>query len=196
VDLAADPTLELVHDALHSSLQQQQTRLFHWLSFLYDPTVIRRVRDAVTQAMAPTAQRGTEQIGYALETLDLLITADFKAPLLALLEDQPLPAKLTKLGMLAPQPQLKPAERLHAILLAPPAWVTPWLHAAALYKAPTVAGTVPAALRNALHAAVHAAQTSPNALVLESACWAAAQFAAFSPAAQDEREAAQVIVKA
>lgn len=189
VDLADVPELEIVHDALVSSLQQQQMRIFHWLGFLYDPTVIRRVRDVVYQGVAPDFSLGVEQIGYALETLDLLITAHFKAQILALFDDLSPSVKLTKLALLAPQPRLEPAARLHAILVSTPAWLSPWLHATALYKAPVVTSATSDALAKALHQAVCAANETSNPLVGESARWAAEQFAALPPDVQNGRKA-------
>ena len=176
VDLADDAELALVRNALLASLQQQQMRLFHWLGLLYDPTIIRRVRDVLAPTLTPVAILNAEQRSYALETLDLLITADFKAQLRALYDDQaPLP-KLTKVAEHTPQARLNPAARLHEIITGPAIWLTPWLQATALYNAPAVACTVPDILANALHQAVTAATTTSNALVQESAQWAVHHF--------------------
>lgn len=176
VDLADDVELAMVRNALAASLEQQQLRLFHWLSLLYDPTVIRRVRDVLAPTLTPVSPLGAEQRAYAVETLDMLITADFKAQLLALYDDQPAQPKLSKLVARAPQPHLDPAARLHAIIMGPAAWLTPWLQSTALYNAPAVARTVPAALANALYEAVSAAAITSNALVQESAQWATHHF--------------------
>ncbi len=177
IDLTDEPLVTMIHDALLTSLQQQMSRLFDWLSFLYDPLVICRVRDAFTQATTSAGSYGIEQRAYALETLDLfLVSANFKERLITLYDDQPLPAKLAKLALFAPQPQLSPATRLHTIIAGPTAWLTPWLHATALYKAPAVAVTCPDPLSALLVQAVTAATSSTNALVYESAQWAAQQF--------------------
>ena len=132
VDLADDAELALVHNALLASLQQQQARLFHWLGMLYDPTVIRRVRDVLAPTLIPVATLNAEQRAYALETLDMLINADFKAQLLALYDDQALLPKLTKMAERAPQLHLNPAARLHEIITGPAAWLTPWVQSTAL----------------------------------------------------------------
>lgn len=174
LDLADDPALVIVHDALLASLAQQQRRLFHWLSFLYDPAMIRRVRDAFTHATTPAEEHGTEQRAYALEILDLLIVADFKEALLSLYDDQPPLAKLSKLTMMAPQPRLEPLDRLQEIINGPATWLTPWLYATALYKAPLVAATHPDR-QSDLAQAVDVAGTAANALIRESAQWAAEQ---------------------
>ena len=176
VDLADDAELALVRNALLASLHQQQARLFHWLGMLYDPTVIRRVRDVLAPTLIPVATLNAEQRAYALETLDMLINADFKAQLLALYDDQALLPKLTKMAERAPQLHLNPAARLHEIITGPAAWLTPWVQSTALYIAPAVARTVPDALVNALHEAVTNATTASNLLVQESAQWAAYRF--------------------
>jgi HEAT repeat protein len=183
VDLAADPTLVVVYGALAASLRQQQSRLLFWLSLLYDPAVIRRVREILAPPVASTGTRDPEQLAYALEALDLAIAGPSKAPLLTLYDEQPPLAKLNALAPLAPQERLDPAARIHAIISGPPAWVTPWLHATALYQAPTVAAVAPRARVALLHEAVSKAVNTTNALVGESARWATRQLTVNEPVA-------------
>jgi len=172
VDLINTPALHVVQAALQASLQQQQTRLFYWLGLLYDPAVVRRVRETLMQQIiAPTAA-GAEQRAYALEALDLLVAGDYKKPLLALWDEQPPLPKLTQLAPVAPQPRLGAAERLQAILMGPRSWLTPWLQATALYHAPAVARQEGALFRQGLALAAAEAVVTSNALVRESAQWA------------------------
>ncbi len=176
VDLAADPTMALVHAALAASLQQQQQRLLFWLALLYEPALIRRVRDALAPVETVASATAAEQRAYALETLDMLITADFKTQLLILWDDQALLPKLARLTEWAPQARLAPAQRLHAILTEPNTLLPLWLQATALYCTPTVARTVAAPLAAALCTAAHTATVAADALVHESARWAVSQF--------------------
>ncbi|MEZ4660194.1 MAG: Npt1/Npt2 family nucleotide transporter [Caldilineaceae bacterium] len=177
VDLTNAPDLTLVREALASSLHQQQIRLLQWLALLYEPAVMRRVRDAVLPDMAPLAVYSKEQRAYALETLDLLIKETFKSALLALYDDLPAPNKLARMATLAPQQALTPAARLYDILTRPAKWLTPWLLATALYKAPSIAPCAPSALATELRAAVHLHRSAPDCLIHESAVWAAQQLA-------------------
>ncbi|MCB0105926.1 MAG: cyclic nucleotide-binding domain-containing protein, partial [Caldilineaceae bacterium] len=137
VDLADAPDLPLVQEALKASLYQQQGRLLLWLGLLYDAAILRRVRDTFVQAATIGGSSQAEQRAYALETLDLVITHKFKAPLLTLFDDQPPITKLTALTALAPQPHLDAAARLQTIRAGAPFWFTPWLYATALYYTTT-----------------------------------------------------------
>ncbi|MEZ4680328.1 MAG: Npt1/Npt2 family nucleotide transporter [Caldilineaceae bacterium] len=132
IDLAGESDLILVRDALAASLRQQQVRLFHWLSLLYDPALIRRVRDTFVRATLFASTPDVEQRAFALETLDLLVMGELKVPLLALYDDESPPTTLAKLATLAPQPQLDPLARVHAIIAGPSAWLTQWLLAKAI----------------------------------------------------------------
>lgn len=183
VDLTDAPTLILVREALQASLQQQQMRLFYWLGLLYEPVMVRRVRDTLMQQALLTTSVGEEQRAYALEALDLLLTGEYKPSLLALWDDQPPLPKLTQLAALAPQPRLGAAERLQAILTGPRPWLTPWLQATALYHAPDVARQEGALLSQALATAVAEAVITSNALVRESAQWAMQHLAPIAGAA-------------
>lgn len=176
LDLADMPDLALVCDALESSLHQQQVRLLQWLALLYDPAVMRRVRDALLPNMASLSAHSKEQRAYALETLDLLIKESFKSALLALYDDLSAPNKLAQMAALAPQEPLAPAARLHHILSGPTQWLTPWLLATALYKAPSLVPFSTSEITADLQTAVNLHRSSPSHLIGESAAWAAQQF--------------------
>lgn len=60
----------LCHE-VHADLAQQKVRLLFWLDLLYDPTILQRVRTALTLTPSLRRKPTDEQRAYALETLDL-----------------------------------------------------------------------------------------------------------------------------
>ncbi|CAN5874916.1 hypothetical protein BH10CHL1_BH10CHL1_38210 [soil metagenome] len=168
-DLGEDQDVTLLQTTLVANLAQQRMRLFLWLALLYEPTTIRRVRDALSLKDI-NRQPSDEQRAYALETLDGLVAHTFKQNLLALLDDLSPSQMLTRLAANFPQPKLNQTERLGALIRGPEAWLSPWVKAVALYTV-NIQARATDEPSSTLQIAVTQALSAPTALVRETAAW-------------------------
>lgn len=174
VDLAeCDRTspLSLVYNALSHNLTQQRTRLFLWLTLLYDNPALARVRELFGVGQGAYHQLSEEQRAYALETVDLMVAKTTTKHLLPLLDDLPPAQQYAHLAGEFPQPALDPRQRLAIIVAGDAAWVDPWLRAIALYGTVTMyAASDEAAVTWAVTAASTYAGDEP--LLCETVAWA------------------------
>jgi hypothetical protein len=125
LDLAACPAAAATRRSLELDLAAYRRNLYRLLALLHDPRSLRLVRDNL-------ASGSPESAVYAVEILDLLVSADLK-PLVLPLLDRLTPAQcLARLDELAPQRRLDAVERLGEILHQPPGVVSLWTKACAL----------------------------------------------------------------
>jgi hypothetical protein len=124
--------LELLQDgealraALELQFRQARSRVLCLLSFLYEPTALRRARDH----LADTAR---DRRAYALEVLDVTLPRELKDMVLPLCEELRPGERRQRLAAVLPEPRLDHAERLRDVLACPLERVTPWTLAAAAY---------------------------------------------------------------
>ncbi len=179
-DLTSDAAPTLLYTALARNLTQQRERLLLLLSFIYDATTVRRVRDAFGR----THGNAAEQRAYAMETLDMLVAKPISRNLLPLFDDL-LPAQqLKQIATDFPQPALSPPARVAAIIAGTDSWVSPWLKSVAIYTAITPlfdAQPLVSVERRALHTAMVACLPAAEALVQETATWALARLDVDAP---------------
>jgi CRP-like cAMP-binding protein len=100
--------------------------------------------------------------------MDVLISAELKAILGPLIEEQTPAQRLQRLTSLFPQPGLTSRERLSEIIGQPATWLAPWTKACALYAVGQLAAVE-------LSGAVITALDDPDALARESAVWTLAR---------------------
>jgi CRP-like cAMP-binding protein len=160
--------VQLLKVALNDALARQRNRLFLWLSFVYDAQTILQVRDTLAGAASGNGRVSRQQQDYALEIMDVLISAELKAILGPLIEEQTPAQRLQRLTSLFPQPGLTSRERLSEIIGQPATWLAPWTKACALYAVGQLAAVE-------LSGAVITALDDPDALARESAVWTLAR---------------------
>jgi AAA family ATP:ADP antiporter len=155
--LAGQPAVSLLTAALNQTLAQHRKRLFLWLSFIYDPRLIRQVQDNLNQAL-------TEKKSYALEIMDVRVAPALKTLLMPVFDDLAPAQQLQHLNGTFPQPRLDYKMRLGDIIARPAAWLTPWPQACALYVMAQLSAAE-------LAEAVIPALSAPDPLVRETAAW-------------------------
>jgi hypothetical protein len=125
-DLGEVEAMWLLKTALEYELVRQRSRLFLWLSFLYDPGLIREVQANLDGA-------SVEKRAYAIEIIQVRFDSTSRSLLLPLL-DQLAPAeRLRQLKTLFPQPSQTGQERLRQIITALTGWLMPWTRLCALH---------------------------------------------------------------
>ena len=122
-DMGSAGALHLLHGALESELDRSRERIFRLLAFIHDPQAIRRARDH-------RDDESREKRAYALEVLDVTLSAEQKAFLMPLLDD--LPQRSLRLSPCFPEPPARPEERLREVLARAEQWLTPWTQACAI----------------------------------------------------------------
>lgn len=177
VDLAETATgapvdelaITLVQRALHESLRQQRGRLYAWLTLLYGPATLLRVRDAFGATVGVPRQPSPEQLAYLLETLDLSLAKRHTKLLLPLLDALTPAQQQAHLASDFPEPALAAQQRLLAIITHPSSWVSTWLRTVALYASARLGMTGPDAV--ALQQAAATLARAPDALLRQTAAW-------------------------
>ncbi|HET7747107.1 MAG TPA: cyclic nucleotide-binding domain-containing protein, partial [Vicinamibacteria bacterium] len=170
-DLGDAPPLALLREALSDELLAARDRALLTVSLLHDPSVIARVGDGL--------RAGTrEKRAYALEALDVTLSAERRELVLPLVEDLAPAQRVERLEPLFPQRTLGPAQRVVKVLGRPEGDLGAWTRACALYVAPAVAGEA-----DGLGLIVRQAATmAATPLVRETAAWAADAIEAGEPA--------------
>ena len=147
--------------ALTSYLASYQTRLFLWLSFLYDPELIERLEKTLKGADA-------EQKAYAFEIMQTLLPTDLSRLLIPLLNDES--SALQHLKTHFPQQSLSPTQRYYELISSPTTRLDSWTRACVLY-AIADSTDITASLTQALLDALSA----PEPLIRETAIWTIAK---------------------
>jgi HEAT repeat protein len=157
-DLAGRSAVSLLTAALNKTLAQYRKRLFLWLSFIYDPRLIRQVQDNLNHASA-------EKKSYALEIIDVRVEPALKSLLMPIFDDVSPVQQLQQLNGMFPQPRLDYKMRLGDIITKPSTWLTPWPRICALYVMAQLSAAE-------LAEAVIPALSTSDPLVRETAAWA------------------------
>lgn len=152
-DLGADAGDELLRRALGYRMVLTRERVLLLLACIAERGPLLRAFDGLRQ--------GREQRAYALEVLDISLPRARKAPVLALLDDLPAPARLQALGV--PQPQLDRSARLQALIAARGDPGGAWLATCAIAALPPT----PDALQ-----LLETLGDDPEPLVRETTAWA------------------------
>lgn len=127
-DLGAAPEAGLLRDALEGEVDGARRRVLLLLGLGGDAAAIQRVRDAL-------AHGGLEKRAYALEVLDVTLSAALRAQVLPLVEDLAPADRAARLADEFPQAQASPEERVREVLARPEADLASWTKACALRAA-------------------------------------------------------------
>jgi HEAT repeat protein len=134
VDLGEDETVALLKSALENELSQHLARIFSLLSFIYDSPTILQIGNSL--GLAPhysVKQIIAEKRAYALEIVEMLVSAELRTILLPLIDDLIPPQCLEILQAHFPQQSLPIEQRLREIISGPDTWFNPWTKACALH---------------------------------------------------------------
>lgn len=134
VDLGQDETVALLKSALENELSQHLARIFSLLSFIYDSPTILQIGNSL--GLAPhysVKQIIAEKRAYALEIVEMLVSAELRTILLPLIDDLSPRQRLEILQAHFPQQSLPLEQRLREIINGPDAWFNPWTKACALH---------------------------------------------------------------
>jgi AAA family ATP:ADP antiporter len=158
LDIGMSEDLALLHTAISQEMEQVHKRCFHLLSFIYDPTFVRRAQENLLNAIG-------QQRAYALEVLDTTLSRDLKAILFPLLENLEPHACLNMMQEHFPQKRMDLVGRLHEIIACKDRRVLPWIRTCALHAAVS---------RSAVECVetIQANLYDPNPLVRETVAWA------------------------
>jgi len=122
-DIGASGQLFLLESAMNTELERSRERILRLLAFIYDPRAMERAREH-------RADASREKRAYALEVLDVTLSAELKAVLMPLLDD--LPQRCLRLSPHFPQEPATVEERLKEVLTRAEAWTTAWTQACAI----------------------------------------------------------------
>ncbi|MCB0163732.1 MAG: HEAT repeat domain-containing protein [Anaerolineae bacterium] len=166
VSLADDTRLSLLETALQQELGRCRRRLLWLLSFIYPrDTILSAQANLGTEALLPE-ETWDKQKTYALEIIDITLSAELKAQILPLLDNLTLQQRLAHLEAIFPQPPGNRDRYLYEIITATADCLYPWTRAAALHLAAKLG------LTELASAAANAADTTDK-LVRNSALFAA-----------------------
>jgi hypothetical protein len=115
----------LISTALTSQMSTYRTRLFLWLSFIYDPALIQQLQDTLRVD-------DVEKKAYVFEIMQTFISNELFALLLPLLDDDA-PA-LQRLESHFPQPKQDHKQRLGELISVANKRLDSWTRACALYS--------------------------------------------------------------
>ncbi|MCP3961633.1 MAG: hypothetical protein GY719_27650 [bacterium] len=120
----SEATLE-VREALEAENVQNRSELFLQLSLLHDPRAIDLVRRNLTTG-------NNESVVFALEILDVVVSADIKPMLFPVVEELPPIKAMKRLESWFPRQRMAPVERLGAIVFREHDAMSAWTRACAL----------------------------------------------------------------
>jgi len=134
-DFGNTPVYAFLHAALARGVLRSRERILNLLGALLDPDTLRRVRTELA--------RGADQQAYAVEALDLLLPATYRALVLPLVERLGPAETLVTLERSFPQAKRTAEQRLAEILDAPPGRRHPWIRLCAqkVVRGPGEAGS-------------------------------------------------------
>jgi HEAT repeat protein len=124
-DLGAGPDVAPLRDALEGEIDGARRRVLLLLGMGGDPAAIQRVRDAL-------AHGAREKRAYALEVLDVTLSAGLRAQVLPLMEDLSPADRATRFADEFPQPAATPDERVREVVARPGSDLASWTRACAL----------------------------------------------------------------
>ena len=127
-DLGAAPEAALLRDALEGEVDGARRRVLLLLGMAGDPAAIQRVRETL-------AHGGREKRAYALEVLDVTLSAALRALVLPLMEDLAPADRAARLADEFPQPAATPEERVREVIARPESDLASWTRACALRAA-------------------------------------------------------------
>jgi len=162
----------LLSTALTSHMASYRTRLFLWLSFLYDPQLIQQLQDTLRVA-------DSQKNAYAIEIIQTLISTDLSRLLIPLLNDDT--SALQRLQTDYPQQKRDHDERLHEIISGANKRLDSWTRACALYTlaqsdvTDELTDDMTDEMTDKLRQAVIEALSAPEPLVRETALWTIAK---------------------
>jgi ATP/ADP translocase/HEAT repeat protein len=134
VDLGQDEAVALLKSALENELSQHLARIFSLLSFIYDSPTILQIGNSL--GLAPhysVKQVIAEKQAYALEIVEMLVSAELRMVLLPLIDDLSPHQRLEVLQGHFPQQSLPLEQRLREIISGSDTWFNPWTKACALH---------------------------------------------------------------
>ncbi|MEI6506147.1 MAG: cyclic nucleotide-binding domain-containing protein, partial [Planctomycetota bacterium] len=161
-ELSSDPECALVIDALAAAVTRSRKRMFLLLSFLHDPATILRASEHVTH-------EAKEKRAYAVELVDIALSAQQKALLLPLIEDLEPRQRLERLAHEFPQTCRGRNQRLAEIVAWKGGAASSWSRCCALF----VIGRL--RVRELSDVVASAAGSEDEPIVRDTAAWALAQ---------------------
>ncbi len=127
-DLAGEPTLGSLVDALEGDVAEAGRRAYYELASFHDRVAIQRAKTHV-------AHPSKTKRAYALEVLDLELDSDERDVVLPLIDDDRWDSRLRRLAPHFPQPTRAPDDRIRDILARDDRWLRPWTRSLALRAA-------------------------------------------------------------
>lgn len=158
LDLGQEKSVQQLQETMGQEIDYNRSLLFQLLSYLYDPKSIELVRDNVTSG-------DSEELGYALEIIDVFASPDLKQILFPLFDDLTLAQRIKRLDEFFPQQRLSRIERIKDIINRDYTRVSSWTKANAIY---TLAQLSPQELSNDIIANIF----NPDPMLRETAAWA------------------------
>ncbi len=169
----AIPPTALIHAALLGQLVRVRIRLICLLSFLQNSTTLTRVGAILKidqrRQWTPTTHAERQRRAYALETLEMLLPAEQKRLILAIVDGRPAHELLRTLSREYPQARKSPAARLREVINDAYGWSGNWVKATAI----DAAARLPAP---ALQKVVRTNLNAADPLVRETAAWTLERF--------------------
>jgi HEAT repeat protein len=152
------PLAEIVCNSLKTELEQAKTRIFYWLSFLYDSELILRAKTQI-------GKESDSNWALMLEALEQVVDAEMRPMVLPLVERISPEEQLKRLSAVFPVDESADAVvYLDYIILAQGLWIEPWLRTSALFAAPDIGGM-------ALADSVYQVLKAEHGMVRETALW-------------------------
>jgi HEAT repeat protein len=151
----------LLSMALTSHLASYRTRLFLWLSFLYEPELIQQLQNTLSVA-------DSDKKAYVFEIMQTLLSTELSRLLIPLLNDEA--SALQRLKAHFPQQSLSSTQRYHELISTPTTRLDAWTRAGLLYTIGELAN-----ITVELTQAVLDALSAPEPLIRETAVWTIAK---------------------
>ena len=158
-DLQTDEAATILEDALREGVADVRNRLFYYLSFIYGANHVLHIQSSLQYGDAAKQ-------AVALQSLELMLPPSQAALLMPLLANLTTSQQWQQLQSASIQPVETVPLRLEALICGNDKLVSPWLKACALFVAAQGAYTQ-------FLPSVRALQSDQNALVQETAVWAA-----------------------
>ncbi len=163
-DIGNDEVTSLLKAALNKNLAHYQSQIFLLLSFIYDSKTILRTRDILKIGQGSLNKVSNQQKAYALEIIDVLISAELKEMVIPLLDNLRLEQRLKFLRYYFPQQKLGLQKRLQEIISHPNERLNTWTKACTLYTVAQLSAVE-------LSETVSLSLSNPESLIRETAIW-------------------------
>jgi len=156
----ADLASQLLATALEQALAVQRRNIFCWLSFVYEPRLMRQIQFNLD--LTPGGRTEREQIAYAGEVIELHVAAPVRDWIKPIVSTEAPETRLKAVAARFRQTRLAGPARLASLIAGVETWLPPWVCACAAFVA---GGAATPDLDQALRAASQAA----DPLIVETA---------------------------